>query len=346
MKNILYGMHMEIGVAEYRPTDKPAYRSLVDENTAKQMDPSFAGKPVYVHHYDGDVDFQSMDKVKEEADGYVVESFYNPVDGKHWAKFIIITERGMEAVQKKWKLSNAFFTTKSAGGGKWHGVDYNYRVVEANYEHLAIVPDPRYEASVIMTPEEFKQYCEQKENDLKKFKNSEESEKGDKGMKFEFFKKSKVENSADFETMSVKLPKSGVSVELTKLINEADKAEVEKKENADKPKYAEVEHLVKVGDEELTVNELVSKYQENCKKMNESEEEKEENESDEEEKKENESEEDEKKENEEEKPEKKENSKSKENFNKINNAADFNKAQDAVYVETVSDQVARGKERY
>lgn len=342
-------MHMEAGVAEYRPAGEEPYRSLVDSEVAKAMDPSFAGKPVYVYHYDGDVDFSSMDLVKEEADGYVVESFYNPVDGKHWAKFIIITDKGLEAVKKGWQLSNAFFNKGVSGGGKWHGVDYKYRITEAVYEHLAIVPDPRYESSHIMTPEEFKVYCQEKENNLKKFKNSEESEKGDKDMgKFEFFKKSKVENSADFETMSVKLPKSGISVELSKLINEADKAEVDKKENADKPKYAEVEHLVKIGDEEMTVNELSNKYQENCKKLNEmSSEEKEENESDED-KEENESDEDkDKKENEEEKPEKKENSVAKENFEKINNAAEkARKVENSIVIETVSDQVARGKERY
>ena len=78
-----YGLHMVPGVAEYsEPTVKKGepYRLLIGPDTAKNMDPSYSGKPLYVHH----VDQVNLDKLQEEAAGYVSESFYNPMDGMHW----------------------------------------------------------------------------------------------------------------------------------------------------------------------------------------------------------------------------------------------------------------------
>ena len=95
--------------------------------------------------------------------------------------------------------------------------------MDGEYDHLALVPDPRYAESVILTPEQFKQYNFDKETQLKKLSNSKSETGVIEGM-FNFFKKTKIENS-DLESMSVKLPKSGREVELTKLINDMDQME-------------------------------------------------------------------------------------------------------------------------
>ena len=73
---------------------------------------------------------------------------------------------------KKWKLSNCYSPTNQTDGGKWHAVEYEKNIKSAVYDHLAIVPDPRYSESIILTPEEFKVYNEQKEIELKKLSNS------------------------------------------------------------------------------------------------------------------------------------------------------------------------------
>ncbi len=257
---VFYGLHMVAGVAEYPEhkdsSGKPT-RILVAENAAKQMDPTFAGLPVYVHHVE-DVDFSKME---QEADGYVVESFYNALDGKHWAKFIVVTDKGHEAIRKGWKLSNAYAIKNVRGGGKWHAVDYSQEVDRGEYLHLAIVPNPRYQESIVFTPEQFKAYNEAKELELKTLKNSKPQEK--KSM-FKWFKREEVKNSADLEGVEVQL-KSGSTRTLAQLVNEAEKAEEEKKNmdaDKDKPVMANGDHKVKVGEEEMTVNELVAKYNE------------------------------------------------------------------------------------
>lgn len=244
-----YGLHMVEGVAEYRDPGKDPYRILINENTIKSMDETFNGCPVYVHHVDG-VDYSNF---QQEADGVVVKSFYNKSDGKHWAEFIVFTDRAEEAIKmKKWKLSNAYIPKQQISGGQWHGVDYQKEVVQGEYEHLAIVPDPRYAESIILTPEEFKTYNNEKEIELTRLANS----KG--ASMLSFFKKTKIENSQDLEAMSVTLPKSKVEKTISQLISETD-------EMLANPKLSNAyvcngDERVKVGDKEMSVNDLVTKH--------------------------------------------------------------------------------------
>src|SRR4051812_29447530 len=99
LPQVFYGLHMVPGVAEYNDPEREPYRILIGETTIKNMDPTFQGKPVYVDH----VEEVNLENLQQEADGYVLESFYNKLDGKHWVKFIVVSDRGKEAIQKGWK---------------------------------------------------------------------------------------------------------------------------------------------------------------------------------------------------------------------------------------------------
>lgn len=353
-----FGLHFAPGVAQYKDApDKDPYRIFLNEEALKEMDRTFEGRPVFVRHRD-DVDLEA---IKEEADGYVVRSFYNKADGKHWAEFLAISDAAIEAIEKKhWKLSNAYIPTGFAGGGQWHGVDYVKEVTRGKFDHLAIVPNPRYSESVILTPEEFKRYNEEKEADLRKIANSktEQDDKGDAPM-LNFFKKTKVENSKDFEETSVLLPKSKKEMTLAAIVNAFDVIEEAKMNPSGR--LANMEDLVEIGGEKMSLANMVAKYNEaqDClKKMNA---EKEEAEKAAKEKKENEEKESaekaakEKKENEEKAAKEAEGKKQNEadeaarkeeerkRFEMLKNAKDKGGPQK---VETSSDQVARGQARY
>ena len=168
MPQVYYGLHMSPGVAEYRDPGKDPYRIMINEKVIRDMDATFTGKPVYVGHV-AEVD---IDKLQIEADGYVTDSFYNKVDGKHWVKFIVVSDKGHQAIRNGWKLSNAYVLKSSTTGGQWHGVDFQKEVTSAEYEHLAIVPDPRYAESIVLTPQQFKQYNENHQLELEKVANS------------------------------------------------------------------------------------------------------------------------------------------------------------------------------
>ena len=251
LPKVYFGLHMVEGVAEYPGNDQP-FRIFINEDTIKKMDPSFQGRPVYVKH----VDHVDLDNIQQDADGYVTRSFFNALDGKHWVEFIVVSDKGHEAISKGWKLSNAYIPKTLIGGGLWHGVSYEKEIIEGEYEHLAIVPNPRYEESIILTPEQFKEYNNGKESALKKLANSKDKET--KKMKFNFFKKIKVENAVDLEETMVTLPKCGQEMTIAQVINEADQMKMEKNDEMARPDHKVVLHDGSV----CNVAELIAKHKE------------------------------------------------------------------------------------
>lgn len=248
---VFYGMHFYPGVARYeKPGEKPL-DVFINEDTIRKMGPSFAARPVFVEHVE-EVD-PDLNELRSEADGWVVESFFNEADGKNWVKFIVVSERGLKAIEKGFRLSNAYVPQLVNKGGTWSGFDYQKTVVGGEFDHLAIVQNPRYDESVIMTPEQYKEYNATKKADLMQFANSKDK-KGDTKMKLNIFKRAKVENSVDIEGMMVELPKSKKEVSITKAIEEYDKF-------LNMNGYANGDHMVKVGDkDEMSVNDLVQKH--------------------------------------------------------------------------------------
>ena len=252
--DIYYGLHFYPGICQYQEGNEDPYRVFLPESTLRSMDPSFAGRPVFVLHVN-EIE-TDLEQLRQEADGWVVESFYNEADGKHWAKFVVVSQKGKEAVGRGLKLSNCYVPTSLGPGGTWNGIDYKNEITAATYEHLAIVPNPRYEESIILTPDQFKKYNEDHFEELKKLKNS----KNERKSMFSFWKREKVQNSADLDSMSVLLPKSNKEVMLAKLVNDADEHEMKK----DEAKMCRDNDLVEHKGEKMTVGELKAKHDAMC----------------------------------------------------------------------------------
>jgi cobalamin biosynthesis protein CobT len=81
-------------------------------------------------------------------------------------------------------------------------------------------------------------------------------------MKLNIFKRQKVENSTDLSEMMVELPKSKKEVSLVKCIEEYDKL-------VNMHGYASEDHMVKVGNEEMSVKDLVKAHQAKCNEIEE-----------------------------------------------------------------------------
>lgn len=256
---VWYALHMYRGVAEYRELDREPYRVLLSENTLRKMDTTFPGRPVFVLHVD-DVN-PDINDLRKEADGWVSESFFNEADGNHWAKFVSVSDRAEKAIADRWAVSNCYIPNSFGAGGQWNGVDYDKEITDGTYEHLAIVPNPRYQESIILSPEEFKAYNEAKKDELMRVAN--DNNEGKK-MKLNFFKREKVANSVDLEAMSVQLPKSGKEVTITSLVNQMDEIEASK----GVAKVANSADFVEIDGEKVTVEALVASFK-NAKECNE-----------------------------------------------------------------------------
>lgn len=294
-----YARHMLNGLCGYEDET-----ILLSTDTIKDMMPSFNGKPVYVYHQNVD-----LDTMKQEAAGYVSETFYNELDGWCWSKIMIIDDEAHEVIARGWSVSNAYVPTASTNGGVHHNLPYDREITAAEYTHLAIVPDPRYEGAKIFTPDEFKAYQDAKKKQLDELKNSKPEEKKGIFMKFFKFKKEEV-SQADADTFAeIKNAKGEIEhVKVQDMVdallnakkNEAEEKEEDEKENEDQE--------VTVGDEKMPLSELINRYQKmNASKKNEAD-----DEDDKEEEKENQDDEDE--------DDKEEKSNSKKHFEELKNA--------------------------
>ena len=166
-----FARHIKEGLVHYLENGKDVLY-LVKNDALQKMNKSFEGKPVYVRHVDG-ID---MDNLRETADGYVVKSFYNEFDGAWWTEMMVVSDKGHEAVKKGWAVSNCYSPTEYGSGGVYHDIDYQKEIKNGEYEHLAIVPNPRYEEAVIMEPDAFKEYNAGKQQEIQQLKNSKEKE--------------------------------------------------------------------------------------------------------------------------------------------------------------------------
>lgn len=256
---VFYCKHIAPGVCAY--ADETI---LIGEETLKGMDKTFAGKPIYVNHQKVD-----LENLQQEADGYVAESFYLPEDGCHWAKIIIVSDKGHEAIRKGWKVSNAYVPDEFGIGGEWHNIPYNREVMKAHYTHLALVDNPRYEEAEVLTPEDFKMYKEEKQAQLKALENNKEP-KGEVKTMFKLFKKTAVANSEDLSNTMVELS-NGTAISIGEMVNSVEK-DLKEKEEAKNKCNDLLEEAVTVNGKEITVKDLIKEYESKCNKCNEDEE--------------------------------------------------------------------------
>ncbi len=164
---------------------------------------------------------------------------------------VIVSDRAERAIKNGFRLSNAYVPRLNGKAGQWNGIDYQNEVIDGTYEHLAIVNNPRYDESVIMTPEEFKMYNENLQIELKRIANSKSKEKESMMSKLKFCNKKPVENSIDVENLSVTLPKSGKEFSIFQIVNAMDEMEMKKKEKEEEVKNKKMKNKEEETDTDL-----------------------------------------------------------------------------------------------
>ena len=239
MPQVFYAKHMKAGVANYPENKEIIY---ISNDTIADMAKSFEGKPVYVHHQEVD-----LENLKDQMDGVVSESFWNKYDGEWWIKFVAISDDAKKAIANGWGVSNCYDHLVRGNGGTCINVKYDSEIIGGQFQHLAIVPNPRYEDAKIYTEEEYNNYIEQKKQKLDKITNS----KGENDMK--------ILNEADVKDLLL-------SKDSKITVGEA----IEVLMNSKKVIDQEAEIMLANG-EKISVSELINA----CKKNEDKEEEKE-----------------------------------------------------------------------
>jgi Uncharacterized protein conserved in bacteria (DUF2213) len=322
MPKIFYCRHFQAGIVGYQ--DETV---LVDTDAIINMLPSAVGKPVYVYHQAVD-----MGNLKAEAAGYITDAFYNEKDGWGWFKFIVVDDEAHSAIRKGWRVSNAYTPSRFAGSGTKNNIPYDREILDGEFTHLAIVPDPRYEDAKIFTPDEFKAYQAEKHKSITEIHNSKTNQK-DKPM-LKFFKTKKEEVAADdIDSDTMVELSDGQTVSVTEMVNAL---------TADK-KAKQAPATVEVDGERMLVSDLVKKFELlNAKAKKNEDDAVDDDESD---AKENAEDEEDEKTNEEDEADSMKEKKNQKHFDDLKNARD-NAPAPIQTVDVASDRLARGTARY
>lgn len=167
--------HIQEGIVSYETGKKKDRVIFLSQTVLNEMDKTFTGKPIYINHIDSETATESEAR---KTVGTVVKSFYNSADGWHWAE-IMVDETGAGVLRKGWKVSNAHRVTQMGSEGLRNNTHFDNEVLMSEYEHLALTPSPRYEDSIVLTPEEFKRYNDERIKEIESLKNSKEIDEMD-----------------------------------------------------------------------------------------------------------------------------------------------------------------------
>jgi hypothetical protein len=147
--------HITPGIADY--TAEGIGRVLIQKAVLDKMNPSFVGKPVVnMQHTDKEPDelFQSLKNgspPEEFADGVISAVGYDEASGWYYTDALIWDTETQENIDNGFSASCAYDVTDfDDKGGTYNNVEYDEEVLDGEYVHMAIVPNPRYERAYII----------------------------------------------------------------------------------------------------------------------------------------------------------------------------------------------------
>ena len=138
---------------------------------------SFVACPVIVKHKK-----LTKENVDDERVGVVNSVWFEPNDAWFYCDGVIYDNDAIRKIENGWSVSCTYDMTESTGeSGEWHNIHFDDELLNGVFQHLAIVPNPRYEdATIIFNSKD-------REDDMlfklfsgKKIQNSNEEEKMDK----------------------------------------------------------------------------------------------------------------------------------------------------------------------
>jgi hypothetical protein len=129
---------LEPGIVSYEDVNQGV--ALLKKETIDRMLSSFIGKPVLIDHKEVD-----PANFKKEAVGYVTTTFFNANTGWFDCTFILTDDKAKAKVEQGYSVSCSFDVLETKEGGEWHACKYDEEISDAEFTHLALVSSPRYE---------------------------------------------------------------------------------------------------------------------------------------------------------------------------------------------------------
>ena len=214
---------------------------LVDNDALAKMAKSFIGKPV-IDEAHRDVTPDTI--AKGEADGIVTRVWLDGESGWWKARFIVWDpETQKHCKSPAYSVSCAYNPTDvDSSGGTYHNIDFQQKILDGEYTHLAVVTNPRYEGARIQLV------------------NSKDS-KGGSIMKWKFWDKGAVRrNASDLDPEKTMVNVEGKEMSLKNLFDE-----VAMKEKENEMKELGDDTVLEHEGKEMTLGELKQAYRNKMK---------------------------------------------------------------------------------
>ena len=144
---------LEPGIVSYEEQD--AGKNLLQKPCLDQCIHTFVGKPLVLSRSSsGRPTYTHPTKVTERnqdqfAVGYISGVEYDSTDGWWYAVGTVHDDDGKKAAADIGYVSCAFDVTLAGPGGEYHNIPYDLEILAFEGEHLAIVKSPRYETATI-----------------------------------------------------------------------------------------------------------------------------------------------------------------------------------------------------
>lgn len=139
-------LHITPGLVDYTDGDRRE-TVLIKKPALDSMNRSFLGKPVFnFTHKVVDIknafDF-TAEESEEHAVGVISDVGYDVESGYYWVDMMIWDEETQNNIENGYGVSNAY-VPEVGQGGVYNNVPYDEEVIGGEYDHMAIVEDPRY----------------------------------------------------------------------------------------------------------------------------------------------------------------------------------------------------------
>lgn len=222
----------------------------VTKEALDKFSQTLVGCPVIIKHQK--VNDANADELRS---GVISDVYFNADDGWYYCEGVIWDKDALDKIEKGWSVSCCYNMTDSTGdSGEWHNMHYDDELLNGVFEHLAIVPNPRYEEATILLN------SKEKENTEMLFKLF-------NGKKSNEEKSEMVDKKTEADTEDLKENEEEVEVK------EEEKEEVENKRNDSESEDKEEEK--KASDDEDKSKEEDDSDDEDEEKENEEDEDKE-----------------------------------------------------------------------
>jgi predicted Zn-ribbon and HTH transcriptional regulator len=134
------------GLVSYQDSDAGICR--LDKEVIDAMLPSFVGCPVTIDHVEdskAEILNGTDPAVKGKKKGTVTRAWWNAETGQYDCSFTVEDPEAEKAVQNGYSGSCAYNVSETGPAGELHAMAYNETILGGEFEHLALVTNPRYE---------------------------------------------------------------------------------------------------------------------------------------------------------------------------------------------------------